>query len=28
LCVHFNYHTQLDPEFVLQVLKDLRLHAP
>jgi len=28
LCVHFNYHAQLDPELVLEVLKGLRLHAP
>jgi hypothetical protein len=28
LYVHFNYHTQLDPEVVLRILKDLRLQAP
>jgi hypothetical protein len=28
LCVHFNYHVQLDPDVVVEVLKGLRLHAP
>jgi hypothetical protein len=28
LCVHFNYHSQLDPDIVLEVLKGLQLHAP
>jgi len=27
LRLHFNYHAQLDPEIVLEVLRRLRLHA-
>ena len=27
-CIHFNYHVQLDPELVLQTLKELKLRAP
>src|SRR4051794_27710482 len=27
ICLHFNYHTQLDPEVVLEVLKRLKLRA-
>jgi len=26
--LHFNYHAQLDPEIVLRVLKDLKMHLP
>ena len=26
--IHFNYHVQRDPEAVLAILKELRLHAP
>jgi hypothetical protein len=26
--MHFNYHAQRDPEAVLAILKELRLHAP
>ena len=28
LHLHFNYHTQLDPEIVLEVLRELRVHSP
>jgi hypothetical protein len=27
ICVHFNYHTQIDPEIVLEVLKRLKLNV-
>jgi hypothetical protein len=27
LRLHFNYHAQIDPEIVLTVLRELRLHA-
>lgn len=27
ICLHFNYHTQLDPDIVLEVLRRLKLHA-
>lgn len=26
--LHFNYHTQIDPEIVLEVLKQLKLRSP
>jgi hypothetical protein len=28
ICIHFNYHTQIDPETVVEVLRKLKLHPP